>query len=132
YAFDEEVLDSFGSNDPDRIVRIDPELRKLAGECGYRSMLVAIGVSNKLPLSCDVISYEAPFGVGYLVAQMTNHAARCDDDIGEKELTANLLELARAAVERYVREGELLEAPLGLGGVLEERAPCFVSLKTLD
>src|SRR6185369_17456899 len=55
-----------------RIVDIDPELRSAAGECGYRSMLVAIGATESLDANCEVISYEAPFGVGYLVAQLTN------------------------------------------------------------
>ena len=72
YLFDEEIVDALRCGEPNRIVEIDQDLRKLAGECGYRSMLVAIGASRALPWSCEVISYEAPFGVGYLVAQLTN------------------------------------------------------------
>src|SRR6185503_13854990 len=75
HVFDEQVVDALRSNDPQRIVDIDFNLRRLAGECGYRSMLVAIGACSELPLSCEVLSYEAPFGVGYLVAQLTNQAA---------------------------------------------------------
>ena len=74
HVFDEEVVDALRSNEPQRIVEIDFNLRRLAGECGYRSMLVAIGASSELPLSCEVLSYEAPFGVGYLVAQITNQS----------------------------------------------------------
>src|SRR5688572_4074356 len=71
HCFDEEVVDALRANKPDRIVEIDHTLRRLAGECGYRSMLVAIGAASELPLRCEVMSYEAPFGVGYLVAQLT-------------------------------------------------------------
>src|SRR5947209_9604692 len=71
HLFDEEVVDAIRSNSTGRIVNIDQELRHLAGECGYRSMLVAISVAQGLGSKCEVISYEAPFGVGYLVAQLS-------------------------------------------------------------
>src|SRR5258706_11504486 len=70
HLFDEEVVDAIRNNSSSRIVTIDQDLRRAAGECGYRSMLVAIGVAQGLESCCEVISYEAPFGVGYLVAQL--------------------------------------------------------------
>src|SRR6266404_3116731 len=70
HLFDEEVVEAIRSNSTHRIVTIDQELRRTAGECGYRSMLVAIGVAQELESRCEVISYEAPFGVGYMVAQL--------------------------------------------------------------
>ena len=71
YIFDNEVVDALRCNCPDRIINIDQDLRRIAGECGYRSMLVAFGAIRQLPLDCEVLHYEAPFGVGYLVAQLT-------------------------------------------------------------
>ena len=124
HVFDEQVVDALRSNAPQRITEIDHNLRRLAGECGYRSMLVAIGASSDLPLSCEVLSYEAPFGVGYLVAQLINQRG--------EESTDDLPRLARAAVETFVRSHEVLEPPHGLGELLAARAPCFVSLKTMD
>lgn len=70
HLFDEEVVASIGANAPERIAAIDPNLRRLAGECGYRSMLVAIGAEDAATRDCEVLHYEAPFGVGYLVAQL--------------------------------------------------------------
>jgi len=64
------VVEAIRSSEPERIAEIDQSLRKLAGECGYRSMLIALGVTKNSPHACEVLSYEAPFGVGYLVAQM--------------------------------------------------------------
>src|SRR6266550_706344 len=72
HLFDEQVVDALTRNAPGQIVDIDPDLRRAAGECGYRSMLVALGLSQTLPAACEVLHYEAPFGVGYLVAQLTN------------------------------------------------------------
>jgi MEMO1 family protein len=71
HLFDEQVVASISDAAPRRIAEIDPALRRLAGECGYRSMLVALGASEGLDAACDVLHYEAPFGVGYLVAQLS-------------------------------------------------------------
>jgi MEMO1 family protein len=124
HVFDEQVVDALRSNVPQRIVDIDHDLRRLAGECGYRSMLVAIGVSSDLPLSCEVLNYEAPFGVGYLVAQLTHQP-------GSSENESDPAALARKAVEEFIRSGTV-HHPVVRGGFLGVRAPCFVSLKTLD
>lgn len=124
HVFDEQVVDALRSNAPQKIAEIDHNLRRLAGECGYRSMLVAIGASTDLPLSCEVLSYEAPFGVGYLVAQLTN-----------QQLATDYLEppaLARQAVESYIRDGDVLNPRRFTQGLLGAPAPCFVSLKTFD
>jgi AmmeMemoRadiSam system protein A len=128
HFFDEEVIAALRANAPDRIVEIDHNLRRLAGECGYRSMLVAIGAAAKLPLSCDVMSYEAPFGVGYLVAQLTNVPARATAEAGPEDLPA----LARRAVETFTQTGELIEPITSSSGLLGARAPCFVCLKMRD
>ena len=126
HIFDEQVVDALRSNAPQRIVDIDYNLRRLAGECGFRSMLVAIGASSELSPSCEVLSYEAPFGVGYLVAQITNQPAGADvEDV-------SLPALARAAVETFVRSEEVLSPPRSAQTLLTTRAPCFVSLKTLS
>jgi len=124
HMFDEKVVDALRRNAPQKIAEIDYNLRRLAGECGYRSMLVALGASSDLPSSCEVLSYEAPFGVGYLVAQLTNQA-----------LTTDYLDppaLARQAVETYIRGGNVLNPRQFTQGLLGAQAPCFVSLKTLD
>ena len=71
HLFDEEVVEAVRENAPGRITDIDPGLRRLAGECGYRSMLVALGVCGESESACEVLNYEAPFGVGYLVAQLS-------------------------------------------------------------
>ena len=124
HVFDERVVAALHANDPRAIVDLDYNLRKIAGECGYRSMLVAIGASSGLPVACEVMNYEAPFGVGYLVAQLINQRAEAKVD--------DLPALAREAVETFIRTGEIVEPPLDAGELLAARAPCFVSLKTLD
>jgi len=141
HLFDEEVVDAIQSCATNRIVDLDPELRKMAGECGYRSMLVALGVAQGLEPSCEVISYEAPFGVGYLVAQLL--AAKdvksvppasaggltiqaVTGDLAGTELPG----LARQVVETFVTKNEILAVPENRSDLLSQRAGCFVSIKT--
>ena len=75
HLFDAEVVESIRVGAPQRIARIDQDLRRTAGECGYRSMLVALGVAEGLAPACEVLHYEAPFGVGYMVAQLARHTS---------------------------------------------------------
>ena len=124
HFFDEQVVTALRANAPQKIAEIDHNLRRLAGECGYRSILVAIGASAELPWSCEVLSYEAPFGVGYLVAQLINQPAASDN--------LDPPALARNAVETFIRSGEILDPVDATRGLMGTPAPCFVSLKTLD
>jgi AmmeMemoRadiSam system protein A len=141
HRFDEEVVDALQDNSPNRIIDIDQELRRTAGECGYRSMLVALGATQKLTPACDVLNYEAPFGVGYLVAQLTNAKATTQskvvnqpsevEDAGEETAaTEDLPALARKAVETFVLTGKQITAPAKASALLSARASCFVSIKT--
>lgn len=148
HLFDEEVVSSLRACEPERIIDIDQDLRKMAGECGYRSMLVAVGATRGITLACEVLHYEAPFGVGYMVAQLAretegaqqkpsrgraeeNHPAQLEKT--ETDAAANTEELprlARRAVETFIREGQIIEKPFADSALLRERAACFVSIKT--
>jgi MEMO1 family protein len=133
HRFDEEVVSALDDNEPARIIEIDPDLRRLAGECGYRSMLVALGATEQLKKSCEVLHYEAPFGVGYLVAQLTNVTTAAENHepavTEETDPDDDLPALARNAVETFVLFGKQIPAAAG-AGVLGARAACFVSIKT--
>ena len=129
HLFDEEVLEAIRTCSTNRIVDIDQEMRRMAGECGYRSMLVAIGVAHGADRNCELISYEAPFGVGYLVAQLAGNA---DAPFGENQSAAQLHipALARRAIENFTTSGKIIDPPDDSTNLLSARAGCFVSVKT--
>ncbi|MEA2205398.1 MAG: hypothetical protein QOE77_2174 [Blastocatellia bacterium] len=140
HRFDEEVMAALQSREPERLLEIDQDLRRLAGECGYRSMLVAIGATAGLDAAPEVLHYEAPFGVGYLVAQLvaaqpftsgtvkTNSSEVHETDFA---LASELTALARETVETFVKEHQVIDVPK-LSAALKQRAACFVSIKTRD
>ena len=124
HLFDDRVVEALRHNSLGNIVNIDDQLRRLAGECGYRSLLVAIGAVESGSSDCDVISYEAPFGVGYLVAQISN------DNLGADSVASEIPALARKAVESFVKTGAAPDLDSSESNRLGQPAPCFVSLKT--
>ncbi len=73
--FDGAVVDAFNAADWEALLHIDPGLTAAAGECGYRSLAVLAGVvaaaeAAGLRTANRVLSYEGPFGVGYLVGEV--------------------------------------------------------------
>lgn len=120
HIFDETVVSAIRSNDLLKIELVDDDLRKTAGECGYRSMLVAIGATKELTPRAEMLNYEAPFGVGYMVAQLSH----------DTEVPSELPRLARRAVEVLTWTGRQMESPSRPFGVLATQGPCFVSIKT--
>jgi AmmeMemoRadiSam system protein B len=70
--FDEKLAQLLEADDVQGILNLDDDLVEEAGECGLRSIIILLGVLDGCQLSnvnCQLLSYEAPFGVGYLVGQ---------------------------------------------------------------
>jgi len=67
--FDKKLIDSLKSNDIEAILNLEDEFPE-AGECGLRSFCFMLGILEEARIAwrADVLAYEAPFGVGYLVA----------------------------------------------------------------
>jgi aromatic ring-opening dioxygenase LigB subunit len=74
HRFDEQVVDAIASGNPGAILDIDPDLRNIAGECGYRSIIIALGSAGENLRHHQVLSYEGPFGVGYMVAVLVDES----------------------------------------------------------
>jgi aromatic ring-opening dioxygenase LigB subunit len=71
HLFDEQIVEAIARGDSSGVVNIDPGLRDRAGECGYRSIVIALGCVGEDLRDHQVLSYEGPFGVGYMVAILT-------------------------------------------------------------
>jgi aromatic ring-opening dioxygenase LigB subunit len=67
--FDKEFINLLKRKDIGGILNLSEDLVKLAGECGLRSFCMALGAlkTSKVDYQPEVLSYESPFGVGYLV-----------------------------------------------------------------
>ena len=67
--FDKNLIESLKKKDVANFLKLD-EIYPEAGECGLRSFSFVLGIleAAKINWQPEILSYEAPFGVGYLVA----------------------------------------------------------------
>src|SRR3990170_3319109 len=154
---DRRIQDAVASWDAEALLTMDETFRERAGDDAVASISFLMGSLDGLKVRPRVLSYEGPFGVGYMVAAIDI----LDDEGGEAYARAEVAEadpvepesivaagarpghplvtLARDAVEVYVRGRRLFDPPpLPLDSLpaiwrgLPARAGCFVSLKTLE
>jgi len=48
------------------IIKFNHSLVADAGECGLKSIVILLGILEGIKYEPELLSYEAPFGVGYL------------------------------------------------------------------
>jgi len=67
--FDKALIDALKKKDIKTILKLD-EMYPEAGECGLRSFCFLLGIleASGIDWQPEILSYEGPFGVGYLVA----------------------------------------------------------------
>ncbi len=68
--FDRQLVDYLKNGRVEEILNFDQHLVEEAGECGLRSFIIALGLLEGENFRPEIISYEGPFGVGYLVAAL--------------------------------------------------------------
>ncbi|MEI7741085.1 MAG: class III extradiol dioxygenase subunit B-like domain-containing protein [bacterium] len=66
--FESKLKESIVSHNVMGLLKLAPELVNNAGECSYRPLLMMLGIIEAFPYQTKLLSYEAPFGVGELVA----------------------------------------------------------------
>lgn len=138
--FDRFLMDALARNDLPGLLAAEPALREKAAECGYRSLVILCGALDGLKTDIRVLSYEAPFGIGYGVAAFTPIGGGAKSALDEaramrsrnKSESAHV-RIARETLESYVREGRE-QKPEDLCGyaddaLLRGKAGVFVSLK---
>ncbi len=69
HAFDEAVQKAVADYNPQILTKLDPATVQAATQCGYQSMMTMFGTLDGIHVTSKLLSYEAPFGVGYLTAE---------------------------------------------------------------
>ncbi len=146
-SFDERLIELLRAGDFAGLSKIDPDLIEAAGECGLRSFITLGGFLEGTRAAPHVLSYEGPWGVGYLTAvfappevlaeahlpEYDPQGATLTPDSGRKGGSKGsdespIVSLARAAIDRYVREGVPPISPRLDDPSLPARAGAFVSI----
>lgn len=67
--FDEKLIALLDEKGDEKIITLDADLIEEAGECGLKSIIILLGALSFTKHRFEKISYEGPFGVGYLVGK---------------------------------------------------------------
>lgn len=140
--FDNYLVELIANGDVKGILAMDEELQEAAGECGLRSFIIMLGAMDGQLLETRILSYEGPFGVGYLVADVwpvgSDPARNLADELfrDRQQSMAGLraeesvpVALARKTLETYLTTGQVIAPPEVLDDLLRQQAGVFVSLK---
>ncbi|WP_183192614.1 AmmeMemoRadiSam system protein A [Brevibacillus fluminis] len=138
--FDAALQKALSLEDWMSLFTLAPDFLERAAEDTLGSLFLLIGAFDTDELKGSVLSYEAPFGVGYTVAtlkpQHGSAPSLLPSMIASREETIARLRaresehvrLARMAVETYVREERLIQLA-SVPTEFEQQAGCFVSIK---
>lgn len=67
---DKMIIGGIKNKDLNSLLSIDFDVLEQGAECGLRSILFLLGAFEGLDYQSEILSYEGPFGVGYLVASL--------------------------------------------------------------
>ncbi len=65
--FDQKLVEMLKQKNIEGILNLDKNFIESAAECGLKSIVILLGILNEQNYAPDILSYEGPFGVGYLV-----------------------------------------------------------------
>lgn len=142
-AFDEYIVQAIKTCDFKKLLEADANFCERAGECGLRSFAILAGALNSYNVKSNVLSYEGPFGVGYMVAEMSIDGQDLSRDLvsyyvckhrSEIEATRKAedvyVTLARTTLEHFIKKGKAIDVPDYLPAeMLNRKAGVFVSIK---
>lgn len=116
--FDQEIKMKLTLNKPYEIFKFPQEIIENAKECGLRSYALLMGILNNCQLESKVLSYEAPYGVGYLVASFELVGENTEDEVEQiynyykhrleaiRNNEDDIVIFARKIIEAYVTTGK--------------------------
>lgn len=71
FKFDQAIESILQNQQLSELLNLSEGLLENAAECGYRPLVLGSSISDQgITMYKEVLSYEAPFGVGYLVARL--------------------------------------------------------------
>lgn len=70
HPFDKTLTEMIATRNTVGLMGMDPAVIEDAQECGYRSILIMMGMLQRVNYKFKQLAYEAPFGVGYLTGEL--------------------------------------------------------------
>ena len=141
-AYDKYITSAIENNELIKILSADDTVKERAGQCAHKPMEMLLGAVDGCGTRSRLYSYEAPFGVGYMVAGIERIDASKENLIDqylqikksaeeERKLNENeYVKLAKNTIEHYVKNKEMMDIPEDLSEELYiHQGGVFVSIK---
>ena len=131
--FDQLIVECIKEKNIKEILSIDDDFREKAGECGLASIVIMLGALDGYEVEPEVLSYEGPLGVGYMVSKINVIKEKPRDyskDHSKNHFKNPYVCLAKKALETYVKTGRVMDVPDDVPDeMLKNKAGTFVSIK---
>ncbi|PKM67927.1 MAG: hypothetical protein CVU95_04585 [Firmicutes bacterium HGW-Firmicutes-2] len=147
--FDALVVEAITEKSPEVLLKLTPKEVSDAAQCGLNSYLMGFGMMDGYDYHSEVISYEGPFGVGYLTGYLANdfttltkskqiewdaEAIKAYEE--KKKLEDGFVKIARQSIEHYVRTSRKIGREVAMALVdkdtlkelMHQKAGAFVSI----
>ena len=147
--FDTLVIEAITNQLPEKLLKLTPKEISDAAQCGLNAYLMGFGLMDGYDYHSEVISYEGPFGVGYLTGYLANDFTtrtkskqiEWDEEAikayeGMKKNEDDFVKIARMTIEHYVKTRKKISREVALAQVSEDtgkrlmhqKAGAFVSI----
>lgn len=141
--FDEKLMALLQAQNREALFDLDSLLVEKAAECGFRTLLMLLGVLDGLEVEIQVLSYEGPFGVGYAVVSFEPKGEdsskpgflsvlrrrRTEELCARRAAESPIVRIARQTVENHLLGKATTTADRDLPAEALQPAGAFVSLK---
>lgn len=142
--FDNLIMNLLEEKNTKDLLNIDEDFCEKAAQCGLKSVVMLLGTLDAYNYKVNLNSYEAPFGIGYLVASFLDISRDKKDkkiiENSEKEYKSKItkirenehqyVKLARESLEFYIENKGIMKISDDLDNyILENKAGVFVSIK---
>jgi AmmeMemoRadiSam system protein A len=120
--FDHRVVQAIKDKKPELLLSLDHQALENAAQCGLKSFLMGFGLMDGYDYASEVLSYEGPFGVGYLTGYLANdftticpsklnafEAERQSNFRHKTELEDDYVKIARRSIDFYIKTGRKLD-----------------------
>lgn len=140
--FDLRIVNIIKEMEIETLVNLEADFCERAGECGLRPITMMLGALEGSKVKSEILSYEGPFGVGYLVVALEPMGTDSErlllaklNDNRRQALTESrtresyLLQVARESLESYLQGNWKDPGSYNIPEEFAKRAGAFVSFK---
>lgn len=140
--FDEMVMETLRTNKPYEFLTYSSKKKDMAQSCIYQSLCVLYGMFESSYYQSKLYSYEAPFGVGYMVASLDevpgitppllSSLLEFEENkfVRVRDSEDDYIRLARDTIEYYVLNKRIPFWDRTKYDIKAQKAGCFVTIKT--